>query len=60
VNQGHKKLGKEFSFILGWTIHPVKNHWTRWPPWSFTNPIWHSAILCLHWSAIMPLYFHLL
>jgi len=32
----------------------------RWQPWSFTNPIWHSATLCLHWSAIMPSYFHLL
>ena len=28
--------------------------------WSFSNPIWHSTTLCLQWSAIMPLYFHLL
>ena len=28
---------------------------TRWPPWSFINPIWHSSTLCLHWSAFMPL-----
>jgi len=28
----------------------------RWPPWSFTNPTWHNAPLCLHWSAIVPLF----
>jgi len=33
---------------------------TRWPPRSFANPIWHSARLCLHWTAIVPLCFHLL
>jgi len=33
---------------------------TRWPPWSFANPMWHSAPLCLHWSGIVPLYSHLL
>jgi len=27
---------------------------------SFANPIRHSAPLCLHWSAIVPLSFHLL
>jgi len=37
-----------------------KRGWlTRWPPWSFANPIWHNAPLCLHWSAIVPLWFHL-
>jgi len=35
-----------------------KRGWlTRWPPRSFTNPIWHSIPLCLHWSAIVPLCF---
>jgi len=30
-----------------------KQGWlTRWPTWSPTNPIWHSATLCSHWSAI--------
>ena len=24
---------------------------TRCPPWSFTNPVWHSATLCLRWSS---------
>jgi len=38
----------------------VDNHWTRWPPRSFANPMWHSAPLCLHWSTIVPLCFHLL
>jgi len=34
---------------------------TRWPPRSSANPIiWHSAPLCLHWSSIVPLCFHLL
>ena len=33
---------------------------TRWPPRSFANPMWHSTPLCLHWSAIVPLYSHLL
>jgi len=33
---------------------------TRWPPRSFANPVWHSAHLCLHRSAIVPLCFHLL
>ena len=39
-----------------------KRGWlTRWPPRSFANPMWHSAPLCLHWSAIVPLlYSHLL
>ena len=38
-----------------------KRGWlTRWPPRSFANPIWHSAPLCLHWSTIVPLCFHLL
>jgi len=38
-----------------------KRGWfTRWPPRSFANPIWHSADLYLHRSAIMPLCFHLL
>jgi len=38
-----------------------KRGWlTRWPPRSFANPIWHSDPLCLHWSAIVPLCFHLL
>ena len=38
-----------------------KRGWlTRWPPRSFTNPIWHSARLCLRWSAVVPLCFHLL
>jgi len=38
-----------------------KQGWlTRWPPQSFANPIWHSAPLCLHWSAIVSLCFHLL
>ena len=38
-----------------------KRGWlTRWPPQSFANPIWHSGPLCLHWSAIVPLCFHLL
>jgi len=29
-----------------------------WPPRSFANPIWRSARLCLHWSAVVPLCFH--
>jgi len=33
---------------------------TSWPPRSFANPIWHGAPLCLHWSTIVPLCFHLL
>jgi len=38
-----------------------KRGWlTGWPPQSFANPIWHSAHLYLHRSAIMPLCFHLL
>ena len=38
-----------------------KRAWlTRWPPRSFANPIWHSVPLCLHWSTIVPLCFHLL
>jgi len=36
----------------GWLI--------RWPPRSLANPIWHSGPLCLHWSVIVPLCFHLL
>jgi len=36
-----------------------KRGWlTRWPPWSFTNPILRSATLCLHQSHIMTLNFH--
>ena len=32
-----------------------KRGWlTRWPPRSFASPMWHSAPLCLHWSAIVP------
>jgi len=42
--------------------HFSKSHkrgWlTRWPPPSFVNPIWHSARLYLHQSAIMSLCFH--
>jgi len=34
--------------------------WVRWPPRSFANPIWQSAPLDLHWSAIVQLCFHLL
>jgi len=37
-----------------------ENLWTRWPPRSFANPTWHSTPLCLHWSSIVPLCFHLL
>jgi len=38
-----------------------KRGWfTRWPLRSFANAIWHSARLCLHWSANVPLCFHLL
>jgi len=38
-----------------------KQGWlTRWLLWSLTNPIWHSTLLCLHWSAITLLHFHLL
>jgi len=38
-----------------------KQGWlTRWPSRSFANPIWHSARLCLHWSAIVALCFRLL
>jgi len=33
---------------------------SSWPPRSFAYPIWHSARLCLHWSAIVPLCFHFL
>jgi len=39
-----------------------KQGWTRWPSWFLTNPVWHSARpapLCLHWSTIAPLHFHL-
>jgi len=33
-----------------------KRGWlTRWPPWSFANAIWHSALLCLHWWALVTL-----
>jgi len=60
-----------FWFCIGNTkqlyllLHYRDEHWTggwltRRPPRSFTNPIWHSAALCLHWSAIVPLCFHLL
>jgi len=38
-----------------------KRDWlTRWPLRSFANPIWHSPPLCLHWSTMVPLCFHLL
>jgi len=38
-----------------------KRGWlTRWPPRSFANPIWHSARLHFHRSAIMPLCLYLL
>jgi len=38
-----------------------KQGWlTKWPPRSLANPVWHGARLCLHWSAIVPLCFHLL
>jgi len=38
-----------------------KRGWlTRRPSRSFANPMWHSAPLCLRWSAIVPLCFHLL
>jgi len=30
---------------------------TRWPPWSFTNPMWHSDTHCLLWSVILLLCF---
>jgi len=31
-----------------------KRGWlARWPPWSFTNPIWQNDTLCLHWSVIL-------
>ena len=58
-----------FSIMLIWCPTVVSQHlskhdkrgWlTRWPPRSFTNPRWHSAPLCLHWSTIVPLCFHLL
>ena len=26
---------------------------TRWPLWSFTNPMWHTGNLCLHQSAVV-------
>jgi len=30
-----------------------KRRWfTGWPTRSFTNPIWHSVPLGLHWSAL--------
>ena len=55
-----------FLFImLIWSPTVVSQHlskndkrgWlTRWPPRSFANSVWHSAPLCLHWSAIMPLF----
>jgi len=33
-----------------------KRGWlTRWLPWSFTNPMWHSDTLCLNWIGIFPL-----
>ena len=57
-----------FLTVLIWSPTIVFQHFskrdkqgwlTRWPPWSFTNPIWHSTTLCLHWSAIMTLCFHL-
>ena len=28
-----------------------------WLPWSFTNPMWHSDTLCLHWSVFCPIVF---
>jgi len=38
-----------------------KQGWlTRWSPWSFTKPTWYSDTICLHWSVILPLCFHLL
>jgi len=58
-----------FFIMLIWCPTVVSQHlskndkrgWlTRWPPQSFANPIWHSAPLCLHWSTIVPLCFHLL
>ena len=41
---------------LGLRTEHFENLWTRWPPWPFTNPMWHSAPLCLHWSDIVPLF----
>jgi len=32
---------------------------TRWLPWSFTNPVWHSDSLYSYWSDLLPLCFHL-
>jgi len=32
---------------------------TGWQPQSVTNPMRHSDTLCLHWSVILPLRFHL-
>jgi len=32
---------------------------TRWPPWSFTNPIWHSDTVYSNRSVILPLCFNL-
>ena len=67
---GHSFFVLVFLFIrLIWWPTVVSHHlskndkrgWlTRWPPRFFANPIWHSASLYLHWSAIVPLCFHLL
>ena len=56
-----KSGGPSLPYLLFW--HPclcIRGWLTRWPPRSFANPIWHSAPLCLHWSTIVPLCFHLL
>jgi len=36
----------------------LKQGWmAKWLPWSFTNPMWQSDNLSLHWSVMLPLCF---
>jgi len=49
-----------FSTIVFDRLSKGMRGWlTSWPPWLFTNPMRYSETLCLHWSVILPLCFHL-
>jgi len=48
------------TFVFQHLLKSTKRGWlTTWLPWSFTNRMWHSDTLCLPWSVILPLCFHL-
>jgi len=41
--RGLQRRGAQCSCISCIGIRPALAGWlTRWPPWSFTNPMWHS------------------